>query len=149
MAGFIKQLFRKAPIPKSADAKELVDLACNLLTAQIRLGSALPGGANRQRLEMPYARGYVFGFVDALMRTKGIITEEKRILALISVIHAKVFGKAMGSVFMVDARSSHSPHSAFTKGRATGETDLERWVADSDGAPTMLCDYLNSRGPLG
>jgi hypothetical protein len=148
MAGFIKQLFRKAPIPKSADAKELVDLACNLLTAQIGLGSALPGGANRQRLEMPYARGYVFGFVDALMRRRGI-TEEKRIVALISVIHAKVFGKAMGSAFMVDARSSHSPDSAFTKGRATGETDLERWVADSDGAPAMLCDYLNSRGPLG
>jgi hypothetical protein len=148
MAGFIKQLFRKPPIPKSADAKDLVDLACNLLTAQIGLGSALPGGANRQRLEMPYARGYVFGFVDALLRRSGI-TDETRIVALISVIHAKVFGKAMGSIFIVDAQSNHSPDSAFTKGRATGETDLKRWVGDSGVPPAMLCDYLNSTSPSG
>jgi hypothetical protein len=146
MTAFIKRLFHKAPIPKSADAKELVDVACNLLTTQIGLGNALPGGANRQRLEMPYARGYVFGFVDALVR-RGGIADEVRMLALISIIHAKVFGKAMGSVFMVDALSSHSPDSPFTKGRATGETELKRWVADSGVPPGMLSDYLNSPRP--
>jgi hypothetical protein len=61
MAGFLNRLLRKSPIPKSADAKDLVALACNLLTTQICFGNALPGGASRQRLEMPYARGYVFG----------------------------------------------------------------------------------------
>jgi hypothetical protein len=146
MAAFIKRLFHKAPIPKSADAKELVDLAYNLLTTQIGLGNALPGGANRQRLEMPYGRGYVFGFVDALVRRSGI-TDETRIVALISIIHAKVFGKAMGSAFIVDSLSSHSPDSAFTKGRATGETELKRWVADSGVPPALLSDYLNSTSP--
>jgi hypothetical protein len=146
MAGFIKRLFRKAPIPKSADAIELVALACNLLTTQIGLGSALPGGANRQRLEMPYGRGYVFGFVDALVR-RGGIADETRILALISVVHAKIFGKAMGSVFIVDALSSHSLDSVFTRGRTTGETDLKRWVADSGVPQFTLSDYLNSLSP--
>jgi hypothetical protein len=118
------------------------------VTAQIGLGNALPGGVHRQRLEMPYARGYVLGFADALVRRSGV-TDETRVVALISVIHAKVFGKTMGSVFMVDAQSSHSPDSDFKKGRATGETDLKRWVAGSDATPAMLCRYLNSPGPSG
>ena len=145
MAAFLKRLFHKAPIPKSADPKELVRLACNLVTTQIALGNALSGGANRQRLEMPYARGYVFGFVDALVRRDSIA--ETQILGLISVVHAKIFGKAMGSVFIVDALSSHSPDSAFTKGRATGEIDLKRWVADNGVPPAMLSHYLNSPSP--
>jgi hypothetical protein len=110
---------------------------------QIGVGNALPGGANRQRLEMPYARGYVFGFVDALAR-RGGLADETHTLALISVVHAKIFGRAMGSVFIVDSLSSHSPDSAFAKCRVTGETELKRWVANSGVPPAMLSDYLNS-----
>jgi hypothetical protein len=146
MAAFLKRLFHKSPIPKSADPRKLVDLACDLVTTQIALGNALPGGANRPRLEMPYARGYVFGFVDAVARSGGI-AEETRALALISVVHAKIFGRAMGSVFIVDSQSTHSPDSVFARGRAAGEADLKRWVADSGVPPAMLSDYLNSPSP--
>jgi hypothetical protein len=145
MAAFLKRLFRKAPIPKSGDPRELVDLACNLVTTQIALGNALPGGANRPRLEMPYARGYVFGFVDALVRRGGIA--ETRVLGLISVVHATIFGKGMGSVFIADALASHSPDSAFAKGRTAGEAELKRWVAKSSVPPALLSDYLNSPNP--
>jgi hypothetical protein len=95
---------------------------------------------------MPHARGYVFGFVDALVQ-RGGVADKTHALALISVAHAKIFGKAMGSVFIVDALSTHSPDSVFTKGRATGATDLERWSADSGIPALMLSDYLNSPTP--
>jgi hypothetical protein len=78
---------------------------------------------------MPYARGYVFGFVDALARSDGM-AKEAHTLALISVAHAKMFGNSMRSVFIVDSQSNHSLDSA-TKGRATGEADLKRCVADN------------------
>jgi hypothetical protein len=142
--GFMDRVFGRARQAKPAAAKgnELVDLACNLLAAQIDLGSASPGDTNRKRLEEPYARGYVFGFIDALLQ-KGGIADETHALALITVVHGKLFGVAMGSLLVGDALNDQSPDSIFTTGRGVGAADLIRWLSDSKTAPLMLADYLN------
>ena len=144
MAAFLKRLFQKAPIPKEPDGNEIISIACGLLATQINLGSASPpDGVNRRRLEMPFARGYVFGFIDALVQ-KGRISDETHALALISVAHAKIFGKAMGAVFIADALASQSPDSSFSKGRAAGAADVIGWFGDKGVLPLGLSDYLNS-----
>jgi hypothetical protein len=130
--GFMN-LFKRARQPTkplATNGDELVDLACNLLATQIDLGSASTTGPNRKRLEEPYARGYVFGFVDAVLQ-KGGIADETHALALITVAHSKLFGVAMGSIFVGDALNDQAPDSIFTKGRGVGAADLIRWLNDT------------------
>jgi hypothetical protein len=139
--GFFSLFQRKSPVSKLSD-KELVGLICNLLGTQIALGNASPGEPNRGRLEMPYARGYIFGVADTVLRRSGRMTDDRHALSLITVTHAKIFGKAVASVFVVDARSNQTSDSSFTRGRVTGSTDALRWLSNSKYSPLMLANHL-------
>jgi hypothetical protein len=133
---------RQVQPPAASKGNELVDLACNLLATQIALGTASAGGSNRKRLQEPYARGYVFGFVDAVLQ-KGGIADETHALALITIAHTKLFGVEMGSLLVGDALNDQSPDTIFAQGRRVGGTDLIRWLNDSKTPPLKLADYLN------
>ena len=128
----------------TSKGNELLGIAVDLLTTQIDLGDASPGGPNRQRLENPYARGYLFGFVDALLR-RGGVTNEQQVLALISVAHRKLFGNEAGSKFIGEAFSDQASISVFGPGRAAGAADLSGWLSDRKVPPLMLSDYLKGR----
>ena len=128
--------------PPASKGNELVDLACNLLATQIGLGGAPDGGPNRKRLEEPFARGYIFGFLDAILQ-KGGISDQTHALALITLAHGKLFGLAMGALFVGDALNDQSRDSIFAQGQTVGGTDLIRWLNDSKTPPLMLADYLN------
>jgi hypothetical protein len=131
--------------PEAAKGAELVDIACDLLATQIDLGGASLGNGNRGRLEEPFARGYVFGFIDALLQ-KGGIADETHALALLTVAHGNLFGQPMGVLFITDALADQSPDSVFTKGRGVGASDLIRWLNENSttsGPPLLLTDYLN------
>jgi hypothetical protein len=82
MVGIFKRLLgyedssHEGPVaPKSKKGSEFVDLASNMLMTQIDPGNALPGCPSRQRLGKPYARGYMFGFLDAFLQKAGVTDE--------------------------------------------------------------------------
>jgi hypothetical protein len=125
---------------------ELIDLACRLLSTQIYLGNASADVPNRKRLQEAYARGYIFGFLDAVFQ-KGGIADETHALALITVAHVKLFGVEMGSLLVGDALNDQSANWTFKKGQAVGGADLVRWLNNSEVPPLMLADYLNGATP--
>jgi hypothetical protein len=156
--GVISRLFRSgdskakrsrshASTASETKGNELVSLAVNFLVSQIELGDALPGGSNRQRLGNPYARGYIFGFIDAILQ-KGGLTDETQSLALITVAHVKLFGVDAGSQFVREALSDQTSGSVFTQGREAGGADLFLSLSrnpDRKGPPLKLTNYLTGR----
>jgi hypothetical protein len=149
MVGIFKRLLgyedssHEGPVaPKSKKGSEFVDLASNMLMTQIDLGNALPGCPNRQRLGKPYARGYMFGFLDAFLQKAGV-TDEIEALALITIAHTRLLGVDAGSSFVREALANQAPDSIFTNGRAKGGADVYRWLSDNNVPPLVLTDYLN------
>jgi hypothetical protein len=143
--GILKRLFSSAPDSKKTDkGLEAADLAATMLMTQLDFGDALPGGANRQRLGEPFARGYMFGFIDAMVQRVGA-TDQTQALALITLAHTRMLGVELGSKFVGEALADQAPDSIFTKGRAAGGADLMRWFGNTDVPPFALSDYLNGR----
>jgi hypothetical protein len=117
-----------------------VETSATILRECIDLGSAWPGGPNRERLAKLFARGYIFGFSDACTQRFGV-HDELEALALITLVHAKLFGYKIGSSLVGDAlRDQRNPE--FRRGRTAGAEDLIRWLDDRSYTPPLLTDYL-------
>jgi hypothetical protein len=117
-----------------------VEISATILRECIDLGSAWPGGPNRERLAKLFARGYIFGFSDACTQRFGVHDEQES-LALITLVHAKLFGYKIGSPLVGDAlRDQRNPE--FRRGRTAGAEDLIRWLDDRSYTPPLLTDYL-------
>jgi hypothetical protein len=148
--GIFKRLFGSAsPAAEGSESKQsayaALDLAGKILMIQFDLGGALPGGSNRHRLEKPYARGYMFGFIDACLQRAGVI-DDSEALSLIIVAHAKLLGVETGSSYVRKAMSDQTADSIFGKGRAAGGADLFRWLANTNepsSTPLLLADFLS------
>jgi hypothetical protein len=117
-----------------------VQISATILRECIDLGSAWPGGPNRERLAQPFARGYIFGFSDACIQRFGVL-DELESLALITVVHAKIFGRKIGSLLVHDALRDER-NAEFGRGRTAGAEDLLHWVNDRSNTPLILIDYL-------
>jgi hypothetical protein len=123
---------------------DLVSWAVDSLMSQMELADALPSGSNRKRLGKSYARGYIFGFIDAVLQ-KGGLTGETQAIALISVAHVKLFGIDTGSEFVREALSDQIPGSVFTRGREAGGADVFLSLSNNPerkGPPLKLTNYL-------
>jgi hypothetical protein len=119
-----------------------VEISTSILRESIDRGSAGPGGPNRGRLVKPFARGYLFGFSDACIQRHGVL-DELESLALITVVHAKIFGHKMGSSLVGDAlRDERSAE--FGRGRTAGAKDLFRWLDDRSYTPLLLTRFLQA-----
>jgi hypothetical protein len=134
--------------PRRVGAKvnedELADMAAELLKEMIRIGDATPGRRpNASRLGNPYARGYVFGFVYALIQEAHIVSESNGLNAL-TVVHIKIFGPDLGPAFLDQALSDEVPDSVFTQGQIAGARDILRWLSDRTSVLLSLTDYLHS-----
>jgi hypothetical protein len=117
-----------------------VEISAIILRECIDLGSAWPGGPNRERLAKLFARGYIFGFSDACTQRFGV-RDELESLALITLVHAKLFGHKIGSSLLGDAlRDQRNPE--FRRGRTAGAEDLIRWLDDRSYTPPLLTEYL-------
>ena len=117
-----------------------VEISAAILRECIDVGSAWPGGPNRERLAKLFARGYIFGFSDACTQRFGV-HDELEALALITVAHTKLFGHKIGSLLVHDAlRDQHNAE--FGRGRTAGAEDLLRWLDDRSNTPLILIDYL-------
>jgi hypothetical protein len=121
---------------------ELADLAAQLLKEIIHIGDAIPSRPNAPRLRNPYARGYVFGFVYALIQ-EGHIESESNGLNAMTVVHIEIFGPDSGPAFLDQALSDEVPDSVFTKSQIAGARDILRWLSDRTTLPLALTDYLH------
>jgi hypothetical protein len=127
-------------LPNFDAGHKAVDLSATILRECIDLGSAWPDGPNRGRLAKLFARGYIFGFSDACIQRFGV-HDELESLALITLVHAKLFSHKIGSSLVGDAlRDQRNPE--FRRGRTAGGEDLIRWLDDRSYTPPLLTDYL-------
>lgn len=88
MFGFFKK--------KKGKFDAAVETAVGLLQVQISLGNAEDNPEFNERLTDRYSRGYMFGLCDALMQSAGV-NDEVEAMALLSVIHIKLFGEENGA----------------------------------------------------
>src|ERR1700726_4396075 len=119
-----------------------VQISAIMLRECIDLGSAWPGGPNRERLAKPFSRGCILGFSDACIQRLGVL-DELDSLALITLVHVRLFGHKVGSLLVVDALRDERD-AEFGRGRTAGAEDLLCWVNDRSNTPLILIDYLHA-----
>jgi hypothetical protein len=129
-------------LPNFDAANKAVDTSATLLRECIDLGFAGADGPNRKRLAKPFARGYLFGFSDACIQRLGVL-DELESLALITVVHAKIFGHKMSSTLVGDALRDER-NAEFGRGRTAGAEDLFRWLDDRSYTPLLLTRFLQA-----
>ena len=83
-------------LPDFDAGNKAVEISATILRECIDLGFAGADGPNRGRLAKPFARGYVFGLSDACIQRLGVLEELER-LALITLVHVRIFGHKLGS----------------------------------------------------
>jgi hypothetical protein len=127
-------------LPHFDAGNRAVEISASILRECIDLGAAWPDGPNRERLAKPYARGYIFGFSEACIQRFGVL-DELESLALITTVHAKLFGRKIGSLLVHDALRDER-NAEFGRGRAAGAEGLLRWLDDRTNTPLVLIDYL-------
>jgi hypothetical protein len=129
-------------LPNFDAGNKAVEISASILRECIDLGAAWPDGPNRERLAKPFARGYIFGFSDACIQRLGVL-DELDSLALITLVHVRIFGHKFGSLLVGDALRDER-NAEFGRGRTAGAEDLLCWVNDRSNTPLMLIDYLHA-----
>jgi hypothetical protein len=127
-------------LPNFDAGNKAVEISATILRECIDLGAAWPDGPNRERLATPFARGYIFGFSDACIQRLGVL-DELDSLALITLVHVRIFGHKFGSLLVGDALRDER-NAEFGRGRTAGAEDLLCWVNDRSNTPLILIDYL-------
>src|SRR5216684_7417231 len=129
-------------LPNFDAGNEAVGLSGTILRECIDLGSAWPDGPNRGRLGKLFARGYIFGFSDACIQRFGA-HDELDSLALITLVHIRIFGHKIGSLLVGDALRDQR-NAEFGRGRTAGAEDLLRWLDDRSNTPLLLTRFLQA-----
>ena len=144
LLGLLQRLFgatRDAiTLPHFDAGSKAVQISATILGECIGLGSAGPGEPNRGRLAKPFARGYLFGFCEACIQRLAVFNELES-LALITEVHAEIFGHKIGSLLVHDALRDQG-RAEFSRGRAVGDEDYRRWLGDRSYTPSLLTGYL-------
>jgi hypothetical protein len=129
-------------LPDFDAGNKAVEISATILRECIDLGFAGADGPNRGRLAKPFARGYVFGLSDACIQRLGVLEELER-LALITLVHVRIFGHKLGSSLVGDALRDER-HSEFGRGRTAGAEDLLRWLDARSYTPLLLTRFLQA-----
>jgi hypothetical protein len=141
--GLFQRLFgatRDAITLPNFDGSKAVNISATMLRECIDRGSAGPEGPNRASLAKPFARGYLFGFCDTCIQRFAVF-DELESLALITVVHGKLFGDKIGPLLVHDALRDQRD-AEFARGRTAGAEDHLRWLNDRTYSPRSLTDYL-------
>jgi hypothetical protein len=129
-------------LPHFDAGNRAVEISATILRECIKLGSAGSDGPNRKRLTKSFARGYLFGFSDACIQRFGVL-DELESLALITVVHVRIFAHKIGSLLVGDAlRDQHNAE--FRRGQVAGAEDLLRWLNDRSYTPLLLTRFLQA-----
>jgi hypothetical protein len=146
LLGLFQRLFgatRDAIALPDLDAgNKAVEISATILRECIDLGFAGEDGPNRGRLTKPFARGYMFGLSDACIQQIGVL-DELESLALITLVHVRIFGHKIGSSLVGDALRDER-NAEFGRGRTAGARDLFRWLEDRSHTPLVLIRFLQA-----
>jgi hypothetical protein len=146
----LKELFQRLfgatrdaiALPDFDAENKAVEISATMLRACIDLGFAGADGPNRERLAKPFARGYLFGFSDACIQRIRVL-DGLDSLALITLVHVRIFGHKIGSSLVVDALRDER-NAEFGRGRTAGAEDLLRWLNDRSYTPLLLFRFLQA-----
>jgi hypothetical protein len=127
-------------LPNFDAGSKAVEISATILREVIDRGSAGPDGTNRGCLATLFARGYLFGFSESCIQRFGIFDEIES-LALITVVHTKMFGGQVGWLFVQDALRGQG-QAEFDRGQTAGADDFLRWLKDRSNTPQSLTEYL-------
>jgi hypothetical protein len=127
-------------LPNFDPGSKAAELSAFMLREVIDRGSAGLDGPNRERLATLFARGYLFGFSEACIQGCGVFGEMES-LALITVVHAKMFGGPVGWLLVRDALREQG-RAEFDCGQTVGADDFLRWLSDRSYTPQALTDHL-------
>ena len=127
-------------LPDFSRGSKAAELSAFMLRDAINRGSAGLDGPNRGRLATLFAGGYLFGFSESCIQGFGVFGEIES-LALITVVHTKMFGGQIGWLLVQDALRDPG-HAEFDRGQAAGADDFLRWLNGRSYAPRSLTDYL-------
>jgi hypothetical protein len=119
------------------------DAAHTLLMTQLDLGGVLEDDdAAVKRMVSSFGFGYVFGFAEQLLQVASV-TDEVRVMAQLTFILTRVFGKEQGpKIFGKCLRSQND--SEFLAARLLGAQEVRGWLAAPEkDAPMGLAQYLN------
>src|SRR5258708_6752815 len=129
-------------LPNFDAGNKAVEISATILRECIDLGAAWPDGPNRERLAKPFARGYIFGFSDACIQRLGAL-DELDSLALITLVHVRIFGHKFGSLLVGDAlRDQRNAESR--RARTAGAEDLLCRVTNPSNTPLFLIAYSHA-----
>src|SRR3984893_19367903 len=146
LLGLFQRLFGAArdaiALPHLGAGNRAVETSTTILRECIDLGFAGAEGPNRGRLAKPFARGYMFGLSDACIQRLGVL-DELESLALITLVHAGIFGHKIGSSLVGDALRDER-NAEFGRGRTAGAKDLFRWLDDRPYTPLLLTRFLQA-----
>jgi hypothetical protein len=144
--GLIQRLFgatREAiALPNFDAGSQAVNLAAAILRECIDLGSAGRDGPNRGRLAKAFARGYIYGLSHACIQRLGVFGELES-LALITMVHAEIFGRKIGPLLVGDALRDQR-NAEFGRGRTAGTEDFLRRLANRSYTSFLLTEYLRA-----
>jgi hypothetical protein len=129
-------------LPNFDAGNKAVEISATILRECIDLGLAGADGPNRGRLAKPFARGYIFGLSDACIQRLGVL-DELDSLALITLVHVRIFGHKIGSLLVGDALRDER-NAEFGRGRTAGAEDLFRWLDDRSYTPLLLTRFLQA-----
>jgi hypothetical protein len=127
-------------LPNFDPRSKAAELSALMLREVIDRGSARPDGLNRGRLATLFARGYLFGFSKSCIQGFGVVGEIES-LALITVVHTKMFGGQIGWLLVQDALREHG-HAEFDRGQTAGADDFLHWLSDRSNTPRALTNHL-------
>ena len=127
-------------LPKFDRESNAAELSALMLREAIDRGSAGSDGPNRGRLATFFARGYLFGFSESCFQAFGVFGEVES-LALVTVVHTKMFGGQVGWLLVQDALRMQG-QAEFDRGQAAGADDFRRWLSDSSNTPRSLINHL-------
>jgi hypothetical protein len=127
-------------LPDFSRGSKAAELSAFMLRDAINRGSAGLDGPNRGRLATLFAGGYLFGFSESCIQGFGVFGEIES-LALITVVHTKMFGGQVGWLLVQDALQMQG-QAEFDRGQAAGADDFLRWLSDRSNTPRTLTDHL-------
>jgi hypothetical protein len=142
--GLFQRLFGGAcdaiRLPNFDPGSKAAEISATVLREVIDLGFAGPDGPNPGRLATLFGRGYLFGFSESCIQRFGVFGEIES-LALITVVHTKIFGGQIGWLLVQDALREQG-QAEFDRGQTAGAKDFFRWLSDRSTTPLVLTDYL-------
>jgi hypothetical protein len=120
-----------------------IEMAVKLLQIQLTLGNVEGNDKFNDRLIDLYGRGYIFGLCDVLVQSADV-SDDVEIVALISIVHIKLFGKEGGTTIFTQSFNDQKVE-LFDKGRMCGAQEIIEFFRNKTSPMGLACYLLDGK----